>query len=147
MYSRTSGCESLLLSKPLPAHTHTYTPSAPVHQCHSRQLLSFTWQPHTHPPLLSQTTPIPTEIPPDTKASPHLPRQTVNNPHSSRVPSPAVPVCRGSGRCPRSHGSHPAALSPVPPSAKACRHRLSPDKAAQEAVTTTLFAAMPSHRL
>lgn len=94
-----------------------------MHQCHSWQLLSFTWQPHTHPTLLTQITPISTEIPPEVKASPHLPQQTVNNPRSSRRAEPSsarVPwLWLGPARTrltPRLTPRHPSAHLCSPPS-------------------------------
>lgn len=41
LYSKTAGCNILLLSKPLPAHAQRYTPSLSMHQCHLQQLTFF----------------------------------------------------------------------------------------------------------
>lgn len=103
---------------------------------------------HTHPTILTQITLTSTEIPPEIKASSH-PSQQINNPHSCRVPSPAVSVCRGSVPCPHTPSSCPSSPQPTPahPHAQACRHRLSPNNVWQQAPTTTPFQLRSSRKM
>lgn len=79
------------------------------------------------------------------KASPNLPQHMVNNPRSPRAlihglcSSAMAPSCACTAQLTRQLIPQP---TPGCPSAKASRHRLSPDKIRQQEATTSLSAAM-----
>lgn len=151
IYSKTPGCESLLLSKPLSAHAQRYTPSSSMHQCHSWQFTFFHQQTHAYHTLLTH---IFQQKLHQNQGQPTTPTAHAKQPSHLTGTDPScagqchAPSCARTAQLTRQlipQLTSPSALSPplaAPQQNQAGTGEVSPDKIRQQRATIIPSAAM-----